>query len=218
MKHPALALPALIVTAGLTLAACSNDDANTDSAATTAAESSAAESTDSASDSDAAEMITLEDGVVKAKEAGAPMTAIFGEIKNDSDKDITVAGFTTSLGDARYEIHEVVDGAMRQREEALSIKAGESHELKPGGDHLMIMEYDKEIAAGDEITVTLQLSDGSEVELAAVPVRTIGAGDEKYGDIEGHGAHDHGGHGHEGHGEHGHGEHDHGDHGHGEHN
>ena len=206
-KNKALPVTALVMTVGLSLAACSSDEASTDSASTTKAQSTTTESTDSMNAT--ADAVSLVDGVVKAKEAGSPMTAIFGELKNNSDEEITVESFTTSLGDARYEIHEVVDGAMRERQEALTIGAGKSHELKPGGDHLMIMEYDEEIAAGDEVIVTLKLADGTEVELEPVPVRTIGAGDEKYGDLEGHGGHGHDGHGHD---EHGHGDHDHSDH------
>ena len=208
MKNKALSLSALVLATGLTLAACSSDDADTDAAATIT-ESSASDSTTASKESVATE-VTLEDGVVKAKAADEPMTAIFGELTNASDKDIVIESFTTSLGEARYEIHEVVNGAMREREEELRIPAGESHELKPGGDHLMIMEYDGEIAAGDEITVTLKLADGSEIELAPVPVRTIGAGDEEYGDLESHGGHaghDHNGHDHGEHGGHDHGEH-----------
>ena len=208
MKNKALSLSALVLATGLTLAACSSDDADTDAAATIT-ESSASDSTTASKESAATE-VTLEDGVVKAKAADEPMTAIFGELTNASDKDIVIESITTSLGEARYEIHEVVNGAMREREEELRIPAGESHELKPGGDHLMIMEYDGEIAAGDEITVTLKLADGSEIELAPVPVRTIGAGDEEYGDLESHGGHaghDHNGHDHGEHGGHDHGEH-----------
>ena len=71
------------------------------------------------------------------------------------------------------------------------------------------MEYDEEISAGDEIVITLKLSDGTEVDLEPVPVRTIGAGDEKYGDLEGHDGHDHDSHGHS---DHDHEGHDHGEH------
>ena len=210
MKHKALSLTALFLTAGLTLAACANDEADSNAKPATS-ESSAAESTTKATESADSELI-LVDGVVKAKAADEPMTAIFGELKNTSGEDIVIESFTTSLGEARYEIHEVVNGSMREREEELKISAGKSHKLQPGGDHLMIMEYDGEIAAGGEIVITLKLSDGTEVDLEPVPVRTIGAGDEKYGDLEGHD-----GHGHD-HDSHGHSDHDHEGHDHGDHN
>lgn len=210
MKHKALPLTALFLTAGLTLAACANDEADSNAKPATS-ESSAAESTTKATESADSELI-LVDGVVKAKAAGEPMTAIFGELKNTSGEDIVIESFTTSLGEARYEIHEVVNGSMREREEELKISAAKSHKLQPGGDHLMIMEYDGEIAAGDEIVITLKLSDGTEVDLEPVPVRTIGAGDEKYGDLEGHD-----GHGYD-HDSHGHSDHDHEGHDHGDHN
>lgn len=53
--------------------------------------------------------------------------------------------------------------------------------------------------AGDQVTVTVEVSDGTTEEFDEIPVRNIGAGDENYGDL--------------GHAEHGdHAEHDDSDH------
>ena len=138
--------------------------------------------------------VTLEQGAVRAKAAkdaadGSDMTAIFGTLHNNSDKDITVVGFTTSLGEASYQIHEVVDGVMRQKDGGFDIPAGGTHELAPGGDHFMVMDYETAIEAGDTIGVTLLLEGGATATVSDVAVRTMLPGDESYGDLGEHADH-----------------------------
>lgn len=197
------AATALIASAALVLASCSTDganeaggtsEANNASEVATAGESAAA---DSSSES-TAEAVTLKDGVVRAKGKDKDMTAIFGTLENHTDADIELKGFETDLDAKMNQVHEVVDGQMREVKEPLVIPAQGSVELKPGGHHLMLMGIKDEIKAGDKVQLTLELGDGSKVEVVDVAVRSMGAGDESYGDIEGehagHGGHsDHGG-------------------------
>ena len=144
--------------------------------------------------------IKLEDATVRAKAAadsaeGSDMTAVFGTIHNTSDHDITITGFSTSLGEADYQIHETVDGTMQQKEGGITIPAGGSDELAPGGDHLMIMGYAPEIAAGDTVDVFFETSDaeGSEqgIVVQGVAVRSMLPGGEEYGDGGEMTAHEH---------------------------
>ncbi len=150
--------------------------------------------------------VTLENGAVRAKAAkdaadGSDMTSIFGTLRNTSDEDVTVVGFTTSLGQGDNQIHEVVDGVMRQKEGGFDIPAGGTHELAPGGDHFMVMDYAAAIEAGDTVDVTLLLEDGSTATIPNVAVRTMLPGHESYGDhadqvIDGEADHaDHASHG-----------------------
>ncbi|MCX7537174.1 copper chaperone PCu(A)C [Corynebacterium sp. P5875] len=137
-----------------------------------------------------AETVHLHDGFVKAMPAGAGMTAIFGMLENHTDHEINLTGFTTSLGKADYEIHEVVDGKMQEKKGGITIKAGGRHVLEPGADHLMILNYDGAVEAGSTVDVTLEFSDGSKVVVKDVPVRAIAAGEEEYGSDSAHGDHD----------------------------
>ena len=203
MKRPALAL-VTAATIALSLTACSSDNADTDPAATTAATTAAGStkaSTEASASTSAAEKdekmgegeVHLHDGTVRAKAAadaedGSDMTAIFGVLENHRDEDVTLTGFTTSLGEATYEIHEVVNGVMQEKPDGITIPAGGQVELKPGGEHLMIMGYEPEVAAGETVDVTLLLSDGTTAEVKDVAVRTMLPGDEDYGDL-GHGEH-----------------------------
>ena len=205
---------ALAAVATLTLGACSpaNENDSTQTEETTAASeiatSSAATESAAAGSSDATDAegellgdgdLKLENGTVRAKAAadaedGTEMTAIFGTIHNTSDNEITVTGFTTSLGEASYEIHETVDGVMQEKEGGITIPAGGTFELAPGGDHLMIMGYAPEIPAGDTVDVTLETAHGEDIAIDGVAVRSMLPGGEDYGEdgqLAGHSAMNH---------------------------
>lgn len=201
---PRIAALAATATAGLLLAACSAGEeaaeqaAPASSAASSAAPSSPAGAAGSSSEAQPQEGVMLEDAVVRAKPAGeeSPMTAVFGTLHNHSDRDVTVTGFSTSLGQARYEVHETENGTMSPVEGGLKVPAGQSVELAPGGYHLMILDYPGEIAAGDSIDVTLHTDQG-DVVVPGVQVRSMIPGEESYGEggemagHEGHEGHEH---------------------------
>ena len=197
LKHPRIFV-SIVAASALALAGCSNseqDSTQNDSAPETAANASAesddddADGNDDADDADDA--LDFEDAVVRAMAEDADMTAIFGTLVNESNEDIEIVAFSSSVDAGINEIHETVDGQMREMEEPLIIPAGESVALEPGGAHFMLMDVKEPVMAGDEVTVTVVLADGSTEEFDDIPVRTIGAGDENYGDL----GHDHGDHG-----------------------
>ena len=191
LKHPRIFV-SIVAASALALAGCSNseqDSTQNDSAPETAANASAESDDDIADDADDA--LDFEDAVVRAMAEDADMTAIFGTLVNESNEDIEIVAFSSSVDAGINEIHETVDGQMREMEEPLIIPAGESVALEPGGAHLMLMDVKEPVMAGDEVTVTVELADGSTEEFDDIPVRTIGAGDENYGDL----GHDHGDHG-----------------------
>lgn len=188
-----------LAAAALVLAGCS--DAPNDAAEQQSSYNEATSEVDATADNLANGAVTLEQGAVRAKAAkdatdGNDMTSIFGTLHNNSNEDVTVVGFTTSLGEASYQIHEVVDGAMRQKDGGFDIPAGGTHELAPGGDHFMVMGYGPAIEAGDTIDVTLLLEGGATATVPDVAVRTMLPGDESYGDHADHGAGEHGEHTH----------------------
>ena len=177
------AVGSIVFVGALALTACSpanENDSPGATAETTTATVASATTTATADDADAA--LTLTDGFVRATVEGTPMTAIFGTLTNTTDEEITLTGFDTSVEAAAYEIHEVVDGVMRAKEGGLTIAAGDTHELAPGQDHMMLMGLEAPVEAGDTVDITLILGDGTEIELDPVPVRTIAAGDESYGE------------------------------------
>ncbi|WP_229068431.1 copper chaperone PCu(A)C [Actinoplanes sp. DH11] len=161
-----------VLTTGV-LAGCGSSDAATGSG------------TEPAAAPPAAATLTIKDPWVKASKAGV-MTAAFGTITNGTGADVTVTGAESPA--SPLELHEMAmqDGKMVMREKAggFTVKAGGSHELAPGGDHLMLMKPAQAIEAGDEVSFTLKLSDGSAVPFTAIAKPFAGA-EESY--APGHG-------------------------------
>lgn len=101
------------------------------------------------------------------------MTGAFMAIDNTGEDDVTLTGAASPVA-GKVEIHEMamVDGSMvmRKVEGGLTIEAGYGQVLMPGGNHVMLMGLTEELAAGDEVDLTLEFSDGSTEELT-VPVK-----------------------------------------------
>ncbi|OLT51913.1 hypothetical protein BJF89_05525 [Corynebacterium sp. CNJ-954] len=159
----------------LSLTACgggSNDgnDSNDSDAATTTGQ-------DTGQSSDA---ITFSDGYVGAKDTETSMTAVFGELTNSTDEDIHLTRVTGDL-DGVYQFHETVDGIMKETDDGLVVPANGSVAMEPGGTHIMIMENNDEIAAGDALTLTLTGEDGTTYEISDIPVRVQQSAHEDYG-------------------------------------
>lgn len=149
---------------GLALAGCS---ATTTPAATTAAPAVS----ESAVATEAAEQqLSIVDPWVKATEN--QMTGVFGTVTNETGAGVQIVSATASTG-GMVELHETIvqsDGSsmMQEKEGGFVIPAGGTLELKPGDNHIMLMGLTDVIMPGDEVTITLELGDGSTFEFVAV--------------------------------------------------
>jgi copper(I)-binding protein len=156
---------ALLAVATLALAGCGTTaDASSDDVAAPAGEN-----------------VALTDGWVKAADSG--MSAAFGGLTNSGTEDVTVVSATTEAS-SMLELHETVEnetGAMimREIEGGFIIPAGETLDLEPGGDHIMLMDLTDPLEAGEEVTFTLTFSDDSTYEFAA-PVKDYSGANENY--------------------------------------
>ncbi|HWS56942.1 MAG TPA: copper chaperone PCu(A)C [Actinotalea sp.] len=124
--------------------------------------------------------LTVTDPWVKAADAG--MTAAFGTLVNHTDEEIRIVAAGTDL--ATVELHEVAAGAdgamvMRPKVGGFAVPADGSHELMPGGDHLMLMALTAPVQPGDEIEITLESADGSTWTFTA-SARTFDGAQEDY--------------------------------------
>ena len=186
LKKQAIAVVSVFAMGGA-LAACGDND--NDTSATSAASSVAESATSTAAESED-DGVTFEDAYCQAKPDAADvpeggmgdMTACFGTLVNNTDNDVTITGYTIDEleGEPSLELHETVDGQMRQKEGGFELAAGESLKLAPGGEHMMIRNYAPAINAGDDLTVTFQTQDGEDFEVT-VPVRDGAAGNEADG-------------------------------------
>lgn len=138
-------------------------------------------------------VITITDPWTKATaedaKPGEAMTGVFGELENHGDKDLVITGVTSEVAGI-VELHEVVDGVMREIQGDVTIPAGGSLLLEPGANHIMLMDITKPLLPGDDVDITLSLSDGSTMTFTALVKDTSGA-NESYGDLD-HGDMDHG--------------------------
>jgi len=129
---------------------------------------------------DDAEALTVTAPWVKAADEG--MTAAFGVVENHTDTDIQVVAARTEL--AVIELHEMAmddDGAMvmRRKEGGFTVPAQGTHELVPGGDHLMLMGLTGPVLPGDEVEITLESQEGTTWTFTA-PGRTFDGAKEDY--------------------------------------
>lgn len=159
------------------------------SAVSTAAVSTAAvpsAGSSSAGSSSVESGVTVADTWVKATAGteNTSMTAAFGVLTNSTGQDLTIVSASNDVTD-RTELHEMamVDGAMVMRPVAggIPIPANGTTTLAPGGLHVMIMDAKTPIAPGDDVQVTLTLSDGSTVLFEATAKEFAGANESYNG-------------------------------------
>jgi copper(I)-binding protein len=104
----------------------------------------------------------FEDAWVRAMPPGMKMTAGFGKLSNPEPAAIEITSFASrSFADVSLHRTEVHDGISKMREvPVLSLAAGETVALEPGGYHLMLMMPTGEIQPGQSVEVEMTTSDG----------------------------------------------------------
>lgn len=68
---------------------------------------------------------------------------------------------------------------MRPKAGGLVVPAGGTHDLAPGGDHLMLMDLTEPLRAGADVELTVVFDDGSTMPVTA-QVRDFAGADEEY--------------------------------------
>ena len=148
-----LAAVGIVTALVMVAAACSDDD-------------------DAASDS--CNDIVVEGAFVRLPPA--ENTALYFEVTNNGDAEVALVGASTDVANM-VELHEVVmeDEAMKMQPiegQEIPVAAGATAVLEPGGLHVMAMGLTATLEEGDEVTWTLEFSNGCTTELTA-PVRAI---------------------------------------------
>ncbi|AZA13717.1 copper chaperone PCu(A)C [Corynebacterium choanae] len=204
---------AAAVASALVLSACGSDDSAADMtvtsvatetdtttttpSTTTSTSTSTSTTTEAAAEKLNSDNVQLKDAYFKAAVKDDGHTALFGVFENDTDQPLNIVGFTSTIDAGMNQLHEVVNGVMKEKEGGFVVEPGQDYELKPGADHMMVMKLNQDVKAGDTFDVTVEFADGQTVEYTNIPVREIASGAENYGD-DSHA--DHAGHeGHEGH-------------------
>jgi len=126
----------------------------------------------------------VSDAWARATPPGTTVGAVYMTIVGGDGDDRLLGAATDRAG--TVELHTVVDdgGMARMRPiEFLDLPAGSRTQLAPQGTHLMLMDLQSPLVAGDEFTLTLRFANAAELAVTVV-VRPATAGDE-------HGEHRH---------------------------
>ncbi|HEX2704918.1 MAG TPA: copper chaperone PCu(A)C [Candidatus Lustribacter sp.] len=105
--------------------------------------------------------IGLTSAWVKAADSG--MTAAFGMIVNESHEEVTLVK-AEFAGAGMVQLHETVKSGdtmvMQERKGGFVIPAEGTFELKPGGNHIMLMDLKSPLRTGTTVELTLVFSNG----------------------------------------------------------
>lgn len=121
--------------------------------------------------------LTVVDPWIKATDR--KMTGLFGVFRNDTGADLEIASIEAPIA-GMTEQHETVVGqdgssVMQPIEGGFTIPAGGELVLKPGDDHIMLMQLTGAIMPGDEIPVTITFADGQTASLTVIAKEYTGA-------------------------------------------
>lgn len=171
LRPVAVRFAALACAAGLALTGCGPSGTGTEAAESTPSTSAVV---------GAADALSVENAWVKTAKSG--MTAVFGTMRNTSDTPITIVSAHFD-GAKTTQLHETVEdgsGAMSMQEKkgGFTIPAGGTFDLKPGGDHIMIMDLTKPITPGEEVSVDLTTAKDQTITFVAVAKDYSGAQEE----------------------------------------
>lgn len=99
------------------------------------------------------------------------MTALFGTVVNPSEQTVKLTAADCSSVAGMTQIHEMVSVngkmVMQEAKGGVDVPAGSHLHLKPGGYHVMLMQLNKKLPVGDEVTCTLSFSTGQQIKVTS---------------------------------------------------
>jgi copper(I)-binding protein len=113
----------------------------------------------------------------RATPGGAKIGGGYLTIENKGTAPDRLIGGSTDAA-ARLEIHEMAmnNGIMTMRplEKGLTIEAGKTVKLAPGGYHLMLMDLKGPLRTGDKLSITLEFEKAGKVQVS-LEAQAVGA-------------------------------------------
>lgn len=113
--------------------------------------------------------LSFEKTWIKAVPPSLKMSAMFGVLKNNTDKDIKLKSVSGDIA-KNIEIHNHIktNGVMKMRKiPFLLIPAKGQVELKPMHEHIMFIGLKKKLEMGSTHKVTLNFDNGEKLEVSA---------------------------------------------------
>ncbi|MFT5799170.1 MAG: copper(I)-binding protein [Candidatus Azotimanducaceae bacterium] len=114
-----------------------------------------------------AEGLMVKDPYARSARPNAPTGAAFMMLLNHTDQDLKLIGVRSDVA-KRVELHTHIDKGdgimqMRQIEGGIAIPAGESHMMKRGGDHVMLMGLNQSLVDGETIAVIFEFENAKDM-------------------------------------------------------
>ncbi|MFW6346464.1 MAG: copper chaperone PCu(A)C [Halomonas sp.] len=137
-----------------------------------------------------AQALSVEAAQVRAVPPVSTTSAAFMVLRNGGEADLAVVDAHSPAARVT-ELHNHVDveGVMQMRRvNAISVAAGGTTELAPGGLHLMLIDLVAPLHEGDEVAITLVLDNDETLNVSAPVKRIEVMGSAMPGQAGGHGA------------------------------
>ena len=128
------------------------------------------------------EGLTVKDGWARASTPGAKNGAAYVTIMNHGMKSDALISVVSDVS-AKVELHShKKDGGVMRMRRVLSvpIPAHSVAELKPGGDHIMLMGLKRQLKVGDYMILTLKFQSGATEVLEVIVMKNGGARKKKH--------------------------------------
>jgi copper(I)-binding protein len=121
--------------------------------------------------------IEVKDAYVRATPPGLPNSAAFMSVENKTDMSVALVKATSDVSKVvELHTHSMKDGVMKMYQvPKIDIPANGETTLKPGGFHVMLIGLHKPLKVGEEVTITLEFSNG-ENKTITIPVKTVMGG------------------------------------------
>ena len=126
--------------------------------------------------------IEIENAYVRATPPGLPNSAAFMTVKNNGDKDIAIIKASSKVSKVvELHTHTNKDGVMKMYQvPKIDVNAHSETTLKPGGLHIMLIGLYNPLKVGEEISLTLEFSNG-ETKTITAPIKTVMSGMKHHG-------------------------------------
>jgi len=125
--------------------------------------------------------VTITDAWIRSSEYSdhiGGMTGIFAKITNRTNHTVVLTGGSTKIA-PMVQTHQVINGVMSHKDGGIKIAKGATVTLQPGGLHVMLMNLQKPIVAGDIVKFTFAFK-GAKSQTFNLVAKPVVAGGESY--------------------------------------
>ena len=118
---------------------------------------------------DAPAVVTTTDALCRPTPNGRPMTGCYLTLTASRD-DRLIAVSSPVAGEGQIHEMKVVDGmmSMAELEDGLALPAGEAVALRPGGNHIMLINLKQPLAEGEQVSLTLTFEHAPPMGIRAI--------------------------------------------------